>query len=372
MNEKKVRILVYSDIHHDEYQNGLTGDDVASIELQFTNLINQRSCNSWIFAGDRFASRNPYDMTKYRADRALVDRDAMTDASVSGTLVVGNHDQWKKNANLGHSMLGVQWISGRSLVVDTVQSNVIVQTKPNIYADVIPAGFENSLPTSFQPKVDDESMHIAIYHGMILGSKYQNGMTADHGWNASILNSGKYDLVICGDNHMHQKLPQIDKTPAWYVGAPMQHNWGDAGAKRGFMYFEWSKRTGLEYEFIEAKYPKFMKLEATISSSAELTKWVMSNKDLMEDNIIRVDVRSSNDVLSKLDTEQAHKAAKKFGARLCEFKPRFDNTTYTVVSSNHPVNDVDVWNDYVKSYGSTMDDIDLTTLTTMANTYLND
>lgn len=358
------KILVYSDIHHDDYKNGLTEDDVVSIEDQFTREIVDTKADLWIFGGDRFASRNPYDSVRYKADKALLQRQDITNG-VPGVMVVGNHDQWKKNARLGHSMMLTNSLCNSITVISspTVDSDHGL----NIYA--IPAGFEGTpLPIPGQTS----TANIAIYHGMLAGSKYQNGVSAEHGWSSETLNSSLYSLVICGDNHAHQKLDMLDKTNGWYVGAPMQHNWGDAGAIRGFMYFEIDDYNNrLEHHaFIKAKYPEFIKQEIAVSSSKDLVGWVLKNKGLVSNNMLKISIVGTNEQLSTLDVRPAQDAAIKLGARTCQFKPKYDNTA--IVMSSHTseaVTDKSVWDSYLKAKSDVLEDLDVAVLSKMAEDY---
>lgn len=55
---------------------------------------------------------------------------------------------------------------------------------------------------------------------------------------------GRFSAGFLGHFHMHQQLaPNF-----WYVGAPLQHNWGDRGQKRGYMIYD-TETT--EAEFVE-------------------------------------------------------------------------------------------------------------------------
>jgi len=365
----KIRILAYSDIHHDEYKNGLTGQDVYDIECQFTKLIGERKCDMWVFAGDRFASRNPYDITRHRADKALVER-ADAYPSMKAVGVVGNHDQWKKNARLGHSMLLSDKLYPNMSVFD---APIMHQPFDHLKMYIIPSGFEGTELPKWDVETPFGGMRMAIYHGMLAGSKYQNGLVAEHGWDAQTLNNPAFDLVLCGDNHAHQKLDILGKTQGWYVGAPMQHSWGDAGAERGFMYFEYDTDTRhLEHEFIPSRHPKFIKMDVQAESSKELLKWASGAKQLVSNNILRINVLASNESLAKLDTSAAEAMVLKLGARKCEFKPKFDNSAIVIKPGPaQAITDTDVWNEYIKAAAGALEGVDASLIAEMAKEYFD-
>lgn len=62
-----------------------------------------------------------------------------------------------------------------------------------------------------------------------------------------------YDAGFLGHYHLHQKV--ADKL--WYVGAPLQHNWGDRGQVRGFMIYDTD--TGAA-EHIPLRAPRFVQI----------------------------------------------------------------------------------------------------------------
>jgi DNA repair exonuclease SbcCD nuclease subunit len=285
-------------------------------------------------------------------------------------MLVGNHDQWKKNAQLGHSMLLLNQTISKVQVFDT--PDTLLLKGGDLQAYLLPAGFEGD--PGFKPPAPSargKEMHLALYHGMLRGSKYQNGMVSEHGRLADTLNNRAYDLVLCGDNHAHQKLDMLDQTQGWYVGAPCQHNWGDTGAERGFMYFEFDSSTrAVHAEFVPTKHPKFLRLEVQVASNKELLNWALAHKAEFKDNMVRVSVLGKSDDLSTLDTSSAEAAVRRFGARTCEFKPKFDNSAVTISSEEKKtVTDESIWAEYLQTKVDTLEGIDAVLLAELARGY---
>lgn len=59
----------------------------------------------------------------------------------------------------------------------------------------------------------------------------------DMGFGPASLPTDDFDLVLCGDYHNHYQFGHN----SWMVGAPLQHNFGDAGQKRGYMVIDLQK-----------------------------------------------------------------------------------------------------------------------------------
>lgn len=60
-----------------------------------------------------------------------------------------------------------------------------------------------------------------------------------------------FDLIFCGDYHTHKELIP---NKAWMVGSPLQHNFGDAGQRRGWMTFDTSPSKTLFHENVRAPF----------------------------------------------------------------------------------------------------------------------
>jgi DNA repair exonuclease SbcCD nuclease subunit len=77
--------------------------------------------------------------------------------------------------------------------------------------------------------------------------------TNPHDAALSDLNVSAFDAVFLGHYHEYQQLA----SNAWYIGAPLQHNWGDRGSTRGFIIYDTETRT---HEHVPLKAPKFVQV----------------------------------------------------------------------------------------------------------------
>lgn len=104
---------------------------------------------------------------------------------------------------------------------------------------------------------DDEAFDLAL--GKVAASKtakflfahvmVEGAVPADVGRSASLLRPSRWERIFLGDVHEPVKLPPNIQ----YVGAPMQHHFGDAGGRRGVWVFD-----GRRADFVEnTNSPRF-------------------------------------------------------------------------------------------------------------------
>lgn len=353
-----VSFLCYSDIHHDEYKNGLTGDDVDAVEEEFYNLIKDLNVDFWVLAGDRFVSRNPLDISRLRADRALKKKN---DIGKPGILLPGNHDQYTKNAYSGHSMqnIGLYQKDLNNIYVFNTASTIVLPIKDtSIAIHGIPAG--QQIPTfNFDKSI---RFNICIFHDMIRGSLYTNGMPSEEGINPELLDNPRFDMVIGGDNHHPQHVKGFKNTICYYIGAPMQHNWGDRGDKRGFLYVKLEKyeKTAYTIKHIESNAPKFIKCEARIESLSELTNMIEYHATIKSwyNSIVNVTLLGRAEVLDTIvPREWAAKIQHMVSAKAVALQLQYDASGPDCVL-HEPKSDIDEWHNFIQTSSHNIHNLD--------------
>lgn len=285
---KEIRGIAYTDIHHHAYDNGLTLDDTLGLEDQATKLANEYDAHLIIFNGDRFLSRNPSSSVRAAADRKMLLKVSTGTRRV--VCITGNHDRETKNAHSGHSMMNLQLFNNNNLVVldERVRHRLIVDgVKLDIHA--VPADQSlDTTPFTFDATTD---INICLFHNLVIGSWLQNGIKSPYGLDPKLLDLVEFDLVLGGDNHVHQQL-DFKNNIGYYIGAPCQHNWGDVGQQRGFVTFSIvSDGTGsvVDVSFVPSIHPKFINVKRTIdadSKSQLLIDGVL--KEIGNGNIVRL------------------------------------------------------------------------------------
>jgi DNA repair exonuclease SbcCD nuclease subunit len=108
--------------------------------------------------------------------------------------------------------------------------------------------------------------NICALHAIVKGTAYHNGTIAEDGLPVSSFDKKGFDVVVAGDNHKQQEIKGLTDCRGFSIGAPMQHNWGDEGADRGYMHivlgsYRHEPETVLGFQYKPTKHPKFMKVD---------------------------------------------------------------------------------------------------------------
>lgn len=107
-----------------------------------------------------------------------------------------------------------------------------------------------------------DPIRICMFHDLLAGTFLQNGVKALNGMAPALVDRPIFDLVLGGDNHVPQRLP-LTNVKGWYIGAALQHNWGDANQERGYLLINIFKDKNsklIETEFIPSCGPQFYKV----------------------------------------------------------------------------------------------------------------
>jgi DNA repair exonuclease SbcCD nuclease subunit len=319
----KLKIACYSDIHHHEYTNGVTGQDVADVEAAFTDLCVKENVDIWVFGGDRFLSRNPLDVSRKNADTALRQRAEMNPQYQPGIMLVGNHDRWTKSQYSGHNLyvVGLHEIPGVT-VLEKLSTHTEHVNGCTITFTAIPAGHKVSPPGIVpDPKAD---FNICLFHDITKGCKFTNGIVAPEGVDIGLLDVRGFDLVLGGDNHQRQDLG-FKNTIGLYIGAPLWHNWGDLGSERGFLIVELETGKTPVYRWVESKAPKFIKEEHRISNDSDFPGILSAVGTRWTNNIVRLTLSGPPTALNGIQVPKLQeKFTKATGARQVKINTKYD------------------------------------------------
>ncbi len=258
-----MEFLAYSDIHHDDYTNGITLEDVVAVEHEITRYAIDNNIFDVFFLGDWYRATNPIVKVRAVAEAAWKYR---SDAAIQTTVLVGNHDRQTKSAVSQHAFVAVD-IFKEDLKNVRVMDEVCTIRINNIEILMIPSGHEYAALNPGEFGTD-----IIMFHGLLAGSALANGGSASSGINPGTLSKLGANLIIGGDNHTPQMLDSVLGCPSFYCGAPMQHNWGDRGQKRGFWHVKWNDNTlpaRWEYKLIQTMSPRFVRRNFVAKSEME-------------------------------------------------------------------------------------------------------
>lgn len=273
-----MQFLAYSDIHHDDYSNGMTEEDVVSVEDQITQYAINNHINTVFFLGDWYRATNPNRGVIAQAESSWKRR---SDVGIKTYVLVGNHDRWTKAIHSGHAFVAANIFKNdleNIVVYDTVEELQI----DNVRFLCIPSGHENVEQLSNYRRPDN-CILVALFHGLLAGSALANGATASGGIHPNILRNIGANFIFGGDNHTQQRLDDLLGCSSMYLGAPLQHNWGDRGQKRGFWHITIDPGNyNYNPQFVPTIHPRFIrtKIDAKNEMDAVMKITQIMNQEL--------------------------------------------------------------------------------------------
>lgn len=255
--------LIYSDVHHDDYTNGLTLDDTVAVEDAITQYAINNNISNVLFLGDWYRATNPTRKVIAAAEESWKKR---SDQGITTIVLVGNHDRWTKSALSGHSYISALQFTNdlkNIHVVDKLDNFGFIDGGVKMLA--IPSGFEGQ----------DYSIHInpppdiVLFHALVTGSMLAHGGSVSNGIAPEILFKTGGVLMLGGDNHTPQDLSHVVGAPTRYVGAPLQHNWNDRGQDRGFLHLNWTDRENFVINHVSTRSPQFVRINIPANNEME-------------------------------------------------------------------------------------------------------
>jgi DNA repair exonuclease SbcCD nuclease subunit len=280
--------------------------------------------------------------------------------------LVGNHDRSTKSDFSRHSMSHVD-IYRKDLstvtVLDVVKTIVIPVGNDRVAIHALPAGH---MPTTPPERVNG-AFNICMFHNLIKKTSLQNGLAIDHdnglrAW----LDSPEFDLVLGGDNHMHQALA-LDNVPGWYIGAPQQHEWGDVGAKRGYMLFDTEPTFTASHHILNA--PTFHKIRFGLTDLSQLASRMQDAAQIARGNILKVIIDTNRELVTGLPASDIENQMREsMGARWVKVLYEFEQSK--IEAPPAIISDADLWQSYLKSKPD-MKDADVAAVFDLGLEYIN-
>ena len=257
-----MRVALFSDLHAHPFkpyatilENGMNSrlsDAVACINQLLVYCI-ANDVDLVLFGGDLFHVRRTINVAAFNAVYEEMSKFAVH--GIPLVLIHGNHDQADKRGSQ-HSIHAFRtfcnvvddpgWlvVRGKSGEPCAIMAIPYMENVAHL-RDLV----QEPCPVAKTPK-------ILLGHLGIQGAKVGADFvyTNPHDADANDLNYKAFDAVYLGHYHQHQPVA----FNAWYIGAALQHNWGDRDQWRGFLVYDTKLRT---HERLTLSAPQFVECE---------------------------------------------------------------------------------------------------------------
>lgn len=253
-NKESYRAIFTADLHSSNrlpyskpIENGMTDrlQDVINVIEKLLDAARVHEAKSIFILGDIF-------------DRSLVDAVTLTHTTralaktpVPLYVMAGNHD--------ANSIRGGRFVVETFGVIDHKRLKYLdKEMSPNGWLKFIPVPFMTIEETEKRikekkKKLDGNFINVLLFHNSVLECEHLE-WTCDDGLDPYLLTDG-FNFALGGHFHAPQKFGVVDN--GCYVGAPLQHNFGDRNRLAGFWVVDFYKDCKMKKKFIDGGAPSF-------------------------------------------------------------------------------------------------------------------
>lgn len=281
-------ILLWSDLHAYPFksyskilENGVNSrlqDALNCIEQIYNYAADSKNDIQLIlFGGDMFHVRKTIHVQSFNAVYFALEKLSKICPII---MIHGNHDQSDKEGK-DHSIYGLK--------------NIVQIPEPGWYRHdrfnilTVPYTENNDhLRQIVKTKLPTGELNIFLGHLGIQGAKTGADFVYSNPYDPTIsdLNPNAFDVGFLGHYHLHQHIGNT----FYYIGAPLQHNWGDKDQYRGFLTYNVTNSIITKHPL---KAPKFIELQEADLNDSEI-------KTMTDDNFVRV-ISDRNWELEEID-----------------------------------------------------------------------
>jgi len=238
--------LIFSDLHaHPHSQNWDRVDHVLEVLEWIKKICVEKKISTIIFLGDFFHIKDKLlSRVVAKVFPKIVE---LKDAGIKIIMLVGNHDQPKKDSSEENSLI---LFSESATIVDS-PTHLKGKNKLNIFLIPHIENYETLIEAveEIKPFREDNKINLLLGHFNIISGKLNEFKQEDKGLDPSEL-SKDWDYVISGHFHAYQKI----RNNVWYVGSPLQINFGEIEQNKGVITYQ-----NNQFNFIENTFsPKFI------------------------------------------------------------------------------------------------------------------
>lgn len=251
---KSYRTIITADLHSSNrlpyskpIENGMTDrlQDVINVIENLLEAAVTYKAESIFILGDIF-------------DRSLVDAVTLTHTTralaktpVDMYVMAGNHD--------ANSIRGGRFVVETFGVIDHDKLRYLdKKIKVNDWLKFIPIPFMTVEETEKRikkekKKLDKNYINVLFFHNSVLGCDHLE-WTCDDGLDPDLLTTG-FNYAFGGHFHNPQKFGKNDN--GYYVGAPLQHNFGDKERRAGFWVVDFYSDGDMDKSYVYGGAPLF-------------------------------------------------------------------------------------------------------------------
>lgn len=287
--------------------NSRLADIIGCLKQILDYCIDHPEIDAVLFGGDLFHTRGRLNVQAFNA--VFETMAGFSIRKIPTLLIHGNHDQ----ADREGSVYSIHTLRTVSTVVDQPGWQ-LMQGRNGGALSVMAVPYTENLAhlrdLVAQPTPHHRTPKIFLGHLGIQGAKVGADYVYPGPYDAAVgdLNPASFDSVFLGHFHLHQQLAPN----AWYIGAPLHHNWGDRhDPERGFLIYDTETRL---FERKSLMAPRFFEAETSLFTHL-LASHQNSFPSYTEDGFVRV----LDDRIWSEDEKEDFK--RRLGARELEVTP---------------------------------------------------
>jgi DNA repair protein SbcD/Mre11 len=243
MAVKKPIAVIITDTHLDDNNH----EENVSVYKQAIALANELRLNRVEHAGDLFHSRKAQTQRNLNCLGRIF---AMfEEEEITLNVVVGNHDKTEYSSQ--DSFLDSYKHHPYINIISTWQCRDIESAQVSL--DYAPFFSDNEYVANLKnlhKEVHKKTRRVLLTHIGVSGAVMNNGTVIESGINQSLFKD--YDLTLIG--HYHDAQVISDKIK--YIGASLQHNFGERPVKGATVLYD-----DLSTELVEFEFPKYIAYE---------------------------------------------------------------------------------------------------------------
>lgn len=269
------KIVIFSDLHAHAFKpyatllpNGRNSrlQDAANCIAQIREHAVAVGADLVLFGGDMFHVRKHIPVAVFNLIYEEMAKFSLEKIPI--TMIHGNHDQ----ADRVGEDYSIYAFSAFSNVMDKpgwlAVDGASRQDRIGILGVPYIEDLDQLRAAADLPAPSDVTHKIFMGHFGLQGAKIGADFVYPGQYDAQMTDIGpeRFDATFLGHFHLYQQMGAAHEN-THFIGAPIQHNWGDRGQQRGFLIYDTETRT---HERVALELPQFIELTEQDVEEADL------------------------------------------------------------------------------------------------------